>query len=336
VLAEHGYRCFQTGKYWEGHYRNAGFTEGMTVAEPSGGKYGDKRLAGGELVAHGNGDHGLVIGRETMQPIEDFLNDVGNSPFFLWYAPFLPHTPHDSPKRYFELFESAVDVGEHELPYFAAIAQFDDTVGRLVDSIERRQLAGQTLFVFVVDNGWQPDADRADASGSRWDHTKKSKRAPFDAGLRTPILMRWSGRTQAATHAEPVSSVDLMPTLLAAAGIDASRFDLPGENLWPNATGQATLAADRCVFGEIYPGDASLLGAPERDLAYRWVRKGRYKLIVPQSREGRPPWNRYLATNALYDLVFDPSESQNLIDDPRLRGIAGDLKNQLDRWWSAR
>jgi hypothetical protein len=48
ILAAKGYRCFQTGKYWEGHWRNAGFTEGMTIAEPSNAKNGNRILATGE------------------------------------------------------------------------------------------------------------------------------------------------------------------------------------------------------------------------------------------------------------------------------------------------
>ena len=95
-LAQNGYRCLQTGKHWEGHWRNAGFTEGMTLAEPSGGANGDKALPNGEIVAHGNGDAGLAIGREMMKPITEFLDDCGaDEPFLIWYAPFLPHTPHD-------------------------------------------------------------------------------------------------------------------------------------------------------------------------------------------------------------------------------------------------
>lgn len=333
LLARNGYRSLQTGKYWEGHWRNAGFTTGMTTAEPSGGKYGDKQLAGGDVVAHGNGDHGLTIGRETMQPIEDFLDASGNDPFFIWYAPFLPHTPHDSPPRFYELYDSADDVAEHELPYFAAIAQFDETVGQLVQSIEQRGLAQQTLFVFVVDNGWQPDADRFVAARDEWDHTKRSKRAPFDFGLRTPILLRWDGHTKAATHTAPVSSVDLVPTICAAAGIDCADLALPGENLWPSATGHAELAADRAVFGEIYPGDASVLGDPAEDLAYRWVRKGRHKLIIPHNHGGKPAWNGYLASPALYDVVSDPGESRNLIDEPDMAGKVAELRAALDRWW---
>lgn len=334
ILAHRGYRCLQTGKYWEGHWKNAGFTAGMTIAEPSGGKHGDKQLASGDWVAHGNGDHGLAIGRETMQPIEDFLDGVGQSPFFVWYAPFLPHAPHDSPQRYRDLFESATDVAEHEVPYFAAIAQFDETVGTLIRSIETRGLAGNTIFVFVVDNGWQPDRDRYVAARREWDHTVHSKRSPFDAGLRTPILLRWDGHTKPNTHRVPVSSIDLMPTLLSAAGVDDSELTLPGENLWPSATGQRQLISDRAVFGEIYPGDASVLGNPARDLAYRWVRRGRFKLIIPKSVGGKPPWNRYLSEPALYDVVADPNESRNLIGNPKLATTARELTTLLDQWWS--
>ncbi len=339
LLARHGYRSLQTGKYWEGHWRNAGFTDGMTIAEPSGGKYGDLRLSGGDIVAHGNGDHGLAIGRETMQPIEDFLDDVNRDPFFLWYAPFLPHTPHDSPAKYREPFESRPDVAPHEVPYFAAIAQFDDTVGTLVDSIERRGLAAQTLFVFVVDNGWQPDVKRYVAARDEWDHTRNSKRAPFDAGLRTPILLRWDGHTKPATHASPVSSVDLVPTILAAAAIEGNSewtaaVRLPGVNLWPAAIGDRQLDPNRAVFGEIYPGDASELGGAERDVAYRWVRKGRHKLIVPHNRPGQRPWNNYLRKPALYDVVSDPDERHDMIGDAKLSAAVTELRTQLDRWWS--
>ena len=125
-----------------------------------------------------------------------------------------------------------------------------------------------------------------------------------------------------------------MPTLLAAAGIDASPLDLPGENLWPSAIGESRLAPDRCVFGEIYPGDASVLRAPQRDIAYRWLRKGSYKLIVPHRAGGKPPWNRYLTEPALYDVLLDPNETKNLIADSGLSETALELRTELDRWWN--
>lgn len=334
MLAANGYRCFQSGKYWEGHWRNAGFTEGMTIAKPSGGRYGDKQLANGDWVAHGNGDHGLSIGRETMQPIDDFLDRVGDSPFFLWYAPFLPHTPHDSPKRFRDVYQKDDRLLEHELPYYAAITQFDDTVGHLMRSIERRGMIEKTLFVFVVDNGWEPDPNRFHASRQEWDHTKRSKRAPFDAGLRTPILLSWKGRTHPGTHPAPVSSVDIVPTILAATGLTNPRQSLSGRSLWPSAIGVAEISADVPVFGELYPGDASTLGDPSGDIAYRWIRLGSHKLVVPHAKTGMKPWNEYLAGPALYDVETDPNETTNRIDDPALATVVQHLSESLDRWWS--
>ena len=77
VLKELGYLSLQTGKWWQGHYSRGGFTHGMTQGQR-------------------HGDRGLDIGRKTMQPIYDFveLAQKEHQPFFVWYAPMLPHQPH--------------------------------------------------------------------------------------------------------------------------------------------------------------------------------------------------------------------------------------------------
>ena len=65
ILAQHGYACLQTGKHWEGDYRTAGFTEGMTLGRPAkrlGQVTGTRAQENGQSVAHGNGDAGLIIG----------------------------------------------------------------------------------------------------------------------------------------------------------------------------------------------------------------------------------------------------------------------------------
>lgn len=339
-FAATGYRCFQTGKYWEGHWNNAGFTEGMTTAQPSpGAKNGNKTLANGDVVAHGNGDHGLSIGRETMQPIYDFIDDCNETPFLVWYAPFLPHTPHDSPERYFDLYQNQADIPEHRVPYYAACSQFDDTVGDLINFIDNRGLTENTIFVFVVDNGWTPDPKKYRAARGEWDHTKQSKRAPFDSGLRTPILIRWAGRTVAATHQSPVSSIDLLPTLLTAAGIGSDleqmpEEQLPGENLWLSATGKKSLDAGRAVFGAIFPGDAKSLGHPEQNVAYRWVRRHNLKLITAHKQGASKAWGDYLTGDALFDLDVDPTESRNLIKRADLQPQIEELRQLLDDWWN--
>ncbi len=326
LLAKKGYRSLQTGKYWEGHWRNAGFTEGLTLAEPSGGKNGDKTLPNGDIVAHGNGDAGLSIGRETMQPIYDFLDDCGpDQPFFIWYAPFLPHTPHDSPQKYFRAYEEK-NLRSYEIPYYAAITQFDNTVGDLINTIEARGLSDNTLFVFVTDNGFEPLEENPNQ------YTLKSKRSPFEPGLRTPILLRWDGIVQPGRREEWVSSLDLFPTALSAATVE---FDSnsPGVNLLPSAKGQKPLEKERAMFGEIYPGDATVLGNPSTDLAYRWIRKGDYKLIVPTSEK---PWNQYVNTIHLFDLRLDPDETENLAESPRFNFLKTALLDELDAWWKPR
>lgn len=332
LLAEAGYRCLQTGKFWEGHWRNGGFTEGMTTftGPPASQTYGGGRiLPNGEIVAHGNGDHGLAIGRETMEPIETFIRDCESSqtPWLVWYAPILPHQPHDSPERFHEIARRRPGVEPHELPYYAAIAQFDETVGRLVEFVEAKSDPRNTIFVFVADNGWSPSKKPEKARPAEFAHTTTSKRAPFDEGVRSPILVRWDGKIPPATHPELVSGIDIVPTLLKAAGLPETAWSaLPGVDL------SGDLDPDRAVFGEIYPGDASVLGHPERDVAYLWVRKGNHKLIVPF---GDSPWGGYLDGEALFDVVEDPGERRNRIGEAGMAGVAEDLRARLEAWWEA-
>lgn len=330
-----GYRTLQTGKFWEGHFRNAGFTEGMTLFKPVPGQTfgGNRKLADGTLAAHGNGDWGLKIGRETMQPIYDFIDDCGETPFLVWYAPYLPHQPHDSPQKYFDQYKNQSEIPEHRIPYYAAISQFDETVGQLIQFIEKKGLAENTIFLFVTDNGWEASTKRNKKNPLEFDHTKRSKRAPFDYGLRTPIMIRWDNHVQPGKHQQLISSIDIVPTLLKAAGVDVPS-NLPGINLLPSAKGGETLDSKRTLFGEIYPGDASSLGNPAKDIAYRWACQHELKLIVPHAHQGKSPWNNYLQKPALFDVVADPGESNNLIDDPTYAEQVIELTRQLNHWWS--
>ncbi|MEQ1828591.1 MAG: sulfatase-like hydrolase/transferase, partial [Pirellula sp.] len=80
MLKKLGYRSLQTGKWWQGHYSRGGFTDGMT----QGGRHGDD---------------GLTIGRKSMEPIMSFMDSCkkNKEPFFVWYAPLMPHDPHTPP-----------------------------------------------------------------------------------------------------------------------------------------------------------------------------------------------------------------------------------------------
>ncbi len=262
-----------------------------------------------------------MIGRETMQPIWDFIDHHGGrQPFFLWYAPFLPHTPYDAPPEYRRIAQAA-GPPDWLLPYYANIAWFDATVGELLGYLAQKQLLENTLIVFVADNGLRPGPARPTRQDAR------SKYSPFEDGLRTPILLRWDGRIQPADHPQAVSTVDLVPTILAAAGLaDAIAPQMTGRSLLPSALGIEPLAAAP-VFGAIYPSDAASLDRPSRNIRARWVRSGNFKLIVPGAADPLPL--------QLFDLAQDPGETVNLAHAPTHAAIVTGLRRLLDNWWPA-
>lgn len=103
LLTSNGYLAHQSGKWWEGSWKDGGFSDGMTHGDPKkGGRHGDA---------------GLAIGRKGLEPIRKFIDEaVGKEkPFLLWYAPFLPHTPHNPPDRILSKYTTkgrAVDVAK--------------------------------------------------------------------------------------------------------------------------------------------------------------------------------------------------------------------------------
>ncbi len=295
LLASKGYRSFQTGKFWEGHYSNAGFTDGMT-----------------EKGRHG--DEGLVIGRQTLKPIYDFIEADRSRPFFVWYAPMLPHEPHNPPDR---LLRKYVAEGRdlRLSKYWAMCEWFDETVGELLSWLELRGLRDDTLVVFAIDNGWIQET--GPAKTTRGNFAPKSKLSPYDGGLRTPVLIRWPGRAQAARSDDLVSTVDLAPTILRACGLEPTP-EMSGLDL----LGRLPLARE-AVFGDLYVHTAVDLEKPALNLTPRWTRRGDWKLILPVG--GRAE---------LYDVRQDPYEKKDRADaEP---GRVAELTKTVDAWWSGR
>lgn len=324
LLAKHGYVSFQAGKHWEGDYLNAGFTHGMTTGRPveiEDWVRGTRPQTNGELVAHGNGDAGLAIGRVTMQPVFDFVDEhAGKKPFLLWFAPFMPHTPFDAGPEYYEPYRGK-DVAEHIRPYYAEIARFDATVGQLLNYIEKAGLTGETLFVFASDNGFRPDEQKPAR------YNRRSKLSVGEDGIRTPILVRWDGHTTPGRHVRPVRAVDILPTILCAVG---HPNDVPAEvdgiSLMPSSVGY-TMLVNKPAFGAIYPNDAQRLGDPASHVRGRWIRQENWKLIVPG--DGPKPLEA-----AFYDLANDPLEERNLVTLAEHSETIAKLRKLLDEWWT--
>ncbi|MFN0052774.1 MAG: sulfatase-like hydrolase/transferase [Planctomycetales bacterium] len=302
LLGQAGYRSFQTGKFWEGHFSNAGFTDGMTAK----GRHGDE---------------GLVIGRETMQPIYEFIEAQRQQPFFVWYAPMLPHEPHNPPERLLARYQAAgrpVKLAQ----YYAMCEWFDETCGELLKYLDDQRLSETTLVVFVVDNGWIQET--GEVRTTRGWFAPKSKLSPYDGGLRTPILLRWPGKIRPARYDDLVSTIDLAPTILTAAGVPIPP-QAPGISLLDRAQGGEPLARD-AVFGEIFEHTAIDADTPALNLTHRWVRAGDWKLIHPEDQSH--------GGDELYQLVNDPLEERNLAgtEEARVR----ELSARLNRWWGGR
>ena len=303
LLAQKGYISHQSGKWWEGNHKLGGFTAGMTHGDPK------KRPRGR------HGDVGLRIGRQGMKPIFDFVDSAKGKPFFLWYAPFLPHTPHTPPKRLLDKYRKEgrpITIAK----YYAMCEWFDETCGQLLDYLDKKKLSDNTLVVFVTDNGW---IQRRNARG----YAPKSKRSPYDGGVRTPIMVRWPGKIRPARYDDTlVSSIDLAPTILHAAGLKPTK-SMPGINLLDVA--KAGGKTDReAIFGDIYAHDVVDIDNPVPGLLFRWCIRGNRKLILPAGQ----------AKPELYDLKTDPHETKNLA-----AANAGEVQRMMKRingWWPAK
>ncbi|RZV36472.1 MAG: sulfatase, partial [Acidimicrobiales bacterium] len=202
ALKSAGYRSLQTGKFWEGVYTNGGFTDGMTEVRRAGVK-------------------GLRIGRKTMEPIEQFLGDVCQQPFFLWFAPYLPHAPFDAVESYKEPFRGK-GLGQRTIGYYANISWLDDTVGELMALLEENGKADNTVIMFIVDNGWLPNRDGEsfrDLQNRILRFDPRSKSSPYEGGVRTPVFVKWPEQIPVGQYDNLVSSIDLFPTTLAMAGL---------------------------------------------------------------------------------------------------------------------
>ncbi|QDT35138.1 sulfatase family protein [Thalassoglobus polymorphus] len=296
-----GYISHQSGKWWEGHYSRGGFTHGMT--------HGD-RTKGGR-----HGDDGLKIGRTGMKPVFDFIDTAveEEKPFFVYYAPFLPHTPHNPPAR---LLNKYKDKTPH-LPiakYWAMCEWFDETCGQLLDHLDEKNVGDDTIVLYVCDNGWinEENASR---------YAPRSKRSQYDGGTRTPIMIRWRNHVEPkmdTTHL--ASSIDLVPTALAAVGIDIPK-DLPGINLLDSKA----VADRKAIFGEILEHDIQHMTDPVASLRFRWVIEGDWKCIVPHP--GREPD----AKTELFNITKDPHEKNDLAAD--MPEKVAQLTKKINQWW---
>ncbi len=297
LLATAGYESLQTGKWWQGNYHRGGFTHGMTRGER-------------------HGDDGIEIGRKTMQPIYDFITEArkNDHPFFVWYAPMMPHLPHNPPERLLTKYKSLTPSLE-VAKYWATVEWFDETVGDLMHYLDEQKLSDNTIVIYLADNGFIPDPKTGQANN-------RSKQSQYDGGLRTPIMIRWPDHVQPQRSDSLASSLDIAPTLLTIAGLEPTP-EMPGINLLD----KQAVADRKALFGECFTHNLKDLNNPAASVRFRWMIDGDWKLIVPDNT------NEPKSHLELYNLADDPDERHNLAEHENQR--AESMRKKIDTWWAA-
>jgi uncharacterized sulfatase len=331
LLQRAGYATVGEGKFWESEARAMGFSN-FTIRNY-------------ETFVRWDQQH-LFTWLAERDPAR---------PFFLWWAPELPHVPHDPPARLLERvplesipvpdwFEGGEDARreyqERERTLLAMDAWLDEGLAALMDELRRLGAHENTLYVFWIDNGW--------ANGC------VSKGWALDKGLRTPVIFAWErGLRGGATFSDLVSPVDVYATLLDFAGEPVPEW-CQGTSLRPRLEGRPS-EPRRALYGALYPlkpvrDDADAA----RDAYALWARTERWKYVLAlrdlhavagagsdeAEREDvkvslAPDFARKRGDEELYDLEQDPHERTNLAALPEHTELKARLKREILAWWTA-
>jgi arylsulfatase A-like enzyme len=239
-----------------------------------------------------------AFGREAVS----FVERHKKVPFLLYLAFNAVHTPMHATDDRLGRFASIKD--ESRRKYAAMLIALDEAVGRVLDVLRTAELERDTLIVFLSDNGG-PTMLGTTINGSRNDPLRGSKRTTLEGGIRVPFVVQWKGSLpEGAVYDQPVIQSDILPTVLAAAGVRIEpEWKVDGVNLLPYLKGE--------------------ISAPPHDALY-WrlgeqtaVRRGDWKLV------------RYDLT---VDLPGTKSKAGKVkVTQPRLYNLARDLNESKDQ-----
>lgn len=287
-----GYLSWQGGKYWDSPYGFAGFTHGLAATE-------------GEYLE----PDGWDIGRTGIEPLREFLDEAGDQPFFVWFAPQLPHSPYDAPQRYRDYYEALGLNDDHydceghpedcptDVRYLANVSWLDDVVGDVLDELDSRGLRENTLIIYLSDNGFGFQEQYFAASGY-------GKGTPYELGFRTPIIFNWPEHVPSAQYNDLVSSLDVPATVLDYAGAEPIAAS-QGASLKPRLEGGTQ--SDRSYIAGFY----SSTGYFVRTYDWRYIRL----------TDG---------TEELYEINNDPLERNDVAQERQ--GVKGLLSAVADQW----
>lgn len=316
VLKPAGYRTIAVGKWHLGSESSKrpnqrgfdeffGFLAGNHNYYNWASKNGDRNsIRRNDTIVTGSKYLTTAFGDEASTYIDDCLGDSSRSPFFLYLAFNAVHTPMQAPKEKTPERKPNEPKDEYRRRvYLEMLKSADEAIGKVQATIDKHKVSTNTLFLLINDNGGATYANSADNSPLRG-----YKGTLWEGGIRVPFVVQWDGQLPAGTtYTKPVSSLDIFPTVLAAAGIDGPKnLELDGVNLIPYLSGENS-------------------SAPHTQLFWRWgnhnraIRSGDWKLVTTEGK-----------SEMLFNLVRDPAERKDLSKDQQ--ETVSRLKAEYEEW----
>ena len=238
-----------------------------------------------------------VLGDETAA----FIHRNREKPWVLYTAFNAPHTPMQATPELLDRVKSIAD--ESRRTYAAMVAGLDDAVGTILRQLREDSLEERTLIFFISDNGGTTEDNTSSNTPLRG-----RKGQMWEGGIRVPFIAQWKGVLPAGkTYDRPVSSLDILPTALAAAGTPGlGGRPLDGVDLAPYLTGKKSGDPHEMLFWRM----------TERDI--RAVRDGGHKLV----KQGQKP--------NLFNISTDARETKDL--DGKVPEVQNRLQKAYDQW----
>lgn len=251
------------------------------------------------------------------QYLADFLTDLAvdfiqrhkDEPFFLYLPHFGVHSPHDAKPALVEKFKTKQAVDGHSNPTYAAmIYSVDESVGRVLKTLQDLKLSENTIVIFTSDNGGVGGYVREGVkkSGDVTDNAplRSGKGSLYEGGTRVPFIVRWPGVVAAGSVCDvPTIHVDIYPTMIELTDAQKPSHALDGESIVklfqdPKAT------LNRDAIYQHFPGYLGAGADSWRTTPVSLVHSGDFKLM------------EYLEDGhlELYDLSNDIGESRNLVE----------------------
>ena len=283
----------------------------------------------------------------------DFLQTNRTKPFFLYLAFYRPHLPwlrvpekdyapyKDQPLTVPDpLADSTVShekLQELTRLYYANVTCADRNLGRVLTTLDRLNLADNTIVIFIGDNGFMVGHHNLLGKGNarrlhvnqrgRISRDRGTRANMFDESVRVPFIVRWPGTVKPATSSDAlISTIDVFPTLADATG-RKTPSTVDGQSLLPLLKGNPDVDW-RNAYCDTY--DMIYLGDNGEKPHMRMIRTHDWKLILHNDENGNPLDNG--RRHELFHLATDPGEHNNLYGRATAKDIQQDLQAQLEAW----